>query len=273
MTYVLTPPESHVELSVQALAAGTHVFCEKPLCLDSAALTRLSQAVRESEREFMVGLCFRFHLGVEALYQLAVREGRVGRPLSVRAFMGENLPNVRPDYLSLAAPRQLGVFDLIHDVDLAIWFAGGAPVETFIMQRNYSDIGIGGPDLAEVLMDFDSGCIASVHLDYFLKPRRRYLEVIGEEGVARLEYGDWGVYTIATLLGSGSSWEVEEHTTERNKMFQDENLHFLAAVIGAAPVEVGLEAGSMTVPVLEQLLSSRSGRSSLVSTRSAGGQG
>ena len=42
---------------------------------------------------------------------------------AVRALMGEHLPDVRPDYRALFSAQKTGAFDLMHDIDLAIWFA------------------------------------------------------------------------------------------------------------------------------------------------------
>src|SRR5687768_10461649 len=36
LVHICTPPETHVDLSIQCLEAGAHVLCEKPLCASLA---------------------------------------------------------------------------------------------------------------------------------------------------------------------------------------------------------------------------------------------
>ena len=40
-------------------------------------------------------------------------------------------------------------------------------------------------------MDFEDRCVASVHLDFFQRPRRRQMELIGTEGVVTVEFARW----------------------------------------------------------------------------------
>jgi scyllo-inositol 2-dehydrogenase (NADP+) len=51
--YVATHPDTHAELSIQALAAGKHVLCEKPATLNAGQLERVLGVAREHERLFM----------------------------------------------------------------------------------------------------------------------------------------------------------------------------------------------------------------------------
>ena len=48
--YIATPQSTHIELSMQALAAGKHLLCEKPLGLNGAECVRLLEAARKSDR-------------------------------------------------------------------------------------------------------------------------------------------------------------------------------------------------------------------------------
>lgn len=56
---VCVPTPFHADIACAALAAGKHVFCEKPLCRDAAQLRRIAAAARKAKGFFNVGLCVR----------------------------------------------------------------------------------------------------------------------------------------------------------------------------------------------------------------------
>ncbi|WP_455382876.1 Gfo/Idh/MocA family protein [Salinispira pacifica] len=251
LVFVLTPPASHIPLSIQALRAGCDVFCEKPLSDGAEELPSLEACIRETGRTFMVGLCFRYHEGLLKARQL-VLEGAIGRVLSIRSFMGEHLPTVRPDYRALFSATTIGVFDLIHDIDLAIWFAGESPVRVASMYGSVSDMAIDAPDLAEIIMRFPSGPIASVHLDYFQLPRRRFIEVSGTAGTMSISFSEWTHYRIETAK-HGEPVSVIEGATERDDMFRDEDREFLKAAVEHRPARTGFNEGRASVDALSAI--------------------
>jgi scyllo-inositol 2-dehydrogenase (NADP+) len=51
--YIATHPDTHAELSIQALAAGKHVICEKPAALNVRQLEDVLAAARGHDRLFM----------------------------------------------------------------------------------------------------------------------------------------------------------------------------------------------------------------------------
>jgi scyllo-inositol 2-dehydrogenase (NADP+) len=51
--YVGTHPDSHAEISIQSLAAGKHVLCEKPAALNVLELVAVLTAAREYDRLYM----------------------------------------------------------------------------------------------------------------------------------------------------------------------------------------------------------------------------
>jgi len=118
-----TPPSLHVTQAMQAIRAGCHVLCEKPLSDSTEGVDELAALAESEHKLVMVALCFRYHDGLVRARQ-ALDEGRIGRLVSVRAMVGEHLPDVRPDYRSLFSAQRGGAFDLMHEIDLAIWYAG-----------------------------------------------------------------------------------------------------------------------------------------------------
>lgn len=81
---ICTPPPLHEEIALAAIAAGKHVFCEKPITNDSAAAHRMAQAARESGLVAQVGFNYR-HSPAVAYTKKLLEEGRLGTPLQFRA--------------------------------------------------------------------------------------------------------------------------------------------------------------------------------------------
>ena len=53
---VSTQHNSHAKFVIEALNAGKHVYCEKPLCLTLDELQQIKEAYEKSEGELFVGL-------------------------------------------------------------------------------------------------------------------------------------------------------------------------------------------------------------------------
>ena len=76
------------------------MLCEKPLSDGPDGIDELETLAAASNKKVMVALCFRYHAGLVKAKRL-LDSGRIGRLVSVRALMGEHLPEVRPDYGNL----------------------------------------------------------------------------------------------------------------------------------------------------------------------------
>ena len=253
--FILTPPRLHIPMAVQAAQQGCHIFCEKPVSDDMTGIDRLRGVLDKTGVTFAVGLCFRYHEGVKKVREI-VESGRIGRIVSIRAFMGENLPTVRPDYKTLFSAKYCGAFDLIHDLDLAVWFAGQPVRRMEVMYGNYSDIGIEAPDLAEFMIEFDDRCLATVHLDFFTNPRTREFMVTGTKGMAKVEFASWTKYTVSVWTEE-TGWESETRASARDDMFTDEDTAFLKAITGEPACIYGLDEGVRALALVDQALHGR----------------
>lgn len=74
------PPNLHVSATKAALAAGKHVFCEKPLALTAADCDELVQAANRSGKRLFVGHVLPF-FGEYAYALASARDGRFGNLL------------------------------------------------------------------------------------------------------------------------------------------------------------------------------------------------
>lgn len=78
VVHVCSPNHLHLEHGLAALAAGAHVFCEKPLGRTREEASRLADAAESAGRVGAVGYCYRFYPVLQEL-RIAVAAGRFGR--------------------------------------------------------------------------------------------------------------------------------------------------------------------------------------------------
>jgi predicted dehydrogenase len=76
---VATPPHTHAEIALQAVAAGKHVLVEKPFARDAKEARAMLDAAARAGVVHLLGAEFRWNAG-QALLNRVVREGAIGRP-------------------------------------------------------------------------------------------------------------------------------------------------------------------------------------------------
>ena len=117
---IATPNHLHRELILDALEAGCHVLCEKPLGMDHAETAMVYQAARHSGLRHMTAFTYRFVPGMNYLRHL-VRTGELGELRHARfqrlQDWGENAIGWR-QYRAKAGSGELGDMG-IHRIDYA----------------------------------------------------------------------------------------------------------------------------------------------------------
>jgi predicted dehydrogenase len=76
---VATPPHTHIDLVLEAVAAGRHVVCEKPFARNAAEARAMEGAADAAGVVHLLGTEFRFATG-QALLTRTVRAGSIGEP-------------------------------------------------------------------------------------------------------------------------------------------------------------------------------------------------
>ena len=82
--YVLTPNSLHAEMTCDALAAGKHVFCEKPMAISSAEGERMIAAAAQHQKKLMISYQSRFRDDAQLL-KAACADGLLGDIYYARA--------------------------------------------------------------------------------------------------------------------------------------------------------------------------------------------
>lgn len=152
---IVTRHDSHAGFVRQALAAGKHVFVEKPLCLAESELAGIEAAQAASGRMVMVGFNRRFAPQVQKIKQL------LGGVTGPKAFvMTVNAGAIPADHWTqdseVGGGRILG--EGCHFIDL-LRFLAGAPVDEFDAQKMASP----KSDTVSFTLHFADGSIGTVH--------------------------------------------------------------------------------------------------------------
>ncbi|HEY8654556.1 MAG TPA: Gfo/Idh/MocA family oxidoreductase [Dermatophilaceae bacterium] len=118
---IATPEPHHRQPVLTALAAGCHVFVEKPLATDVDDAIEMVAAAKTSNRHLVVGHVLRFDESHVQLVQ-RVREGELGEVRYI--YARRNLPASMLQRYNHTHPAWT---TLPHDVDLLRWLLGRAP--------------------------------------------------------------------------------------------------------------------------------------------------
>jgi predicted dehydrogenase len=232
---ISNPTSLHLEVAIPAAQAGCHLLLEKPISHSMERVDELYKSVESGGGKVLVGYQYRFHPGLQKVRDL-LKEGAIGRPLSVRAHWGEYLPGWHPweDYqLGYSARNDLGggvVLTLSHPLDYLCWLLGDIK-ELWSFTASLGDLGLNVEDTAEIGMRFSNGVMGSVHLDYNQQPPNHYLELIGTGGTIYWEYARGGVRLYRS---EGNEWQTLtiSEDFERNDMFLAEMDHFISLIQG-----------------------------------------
>jgi predicted dehydrogenase len=147
---VCLPPALHAQVTIAALRAGKHVFCEKPIALSAADGQRMVAAAQAAGKLLMIGQVLPFFPEYQFAYKAAVG-GKLGRLLGGHFKRIISDPLWLPDFYD---PKKVGgpMLDLhVHDAHYIRLLCGmpkavqsvgrmrGEVVEQFTTQFVYDD--------------------------------------------------------------------------------------------------------------------------------------
>jgi UDP-2-acetamido-3-amino-2,3-dideoxy-glucuronate N-acetyltransferase len=170
---VATPAETHAAVAREALAAGKHVFVEKPLALDEAEAEALGRQADAAGLTLMVGHLLQYHPVFIRLKELA-RAGELGR-IDYIYSNRLNLGKIRREenILWSFAP---------HDISMILSLAGEMPSRVLATGGNYLHRDIA--DVTTTHLDFPSGLKAHVFVSWLHPFKEQKLVVVGEKKMA-----------------------------------------------------------------------------------------
>jgi predicted dehydrogenase len=161
---VASPTETHVEWGRHAIAAGKPVLIEKPMSEDLAETGDLIGDARQRGVPLMCGLLERFNPAVMTAMTI------VEEPMHITSV--RHSPYA--DRIATGVAYDL----LIHDIDLVVRFTDSVPTELRSQLGHcHPKSAAHAEDVAEVSMQFDSGCVASLSASRVSQRKLRMLNI------------------------------------------------------------------------------------------------
>jgi len=232
---IASPASGHVETARALAEAGVHLLVEKPLSDRMEGVDGLLETCHRKGVVLAVGYHLRFSNSLQRVKQ-ALHEGAIGRLMTIRAEVGQYLPEWRGDRdyrEGVSARRELGggvVLELSHELDYVRWL-GGEVKSVMAQTGRLSDLEVDVEDTAEILLRFVSGAVGSVHLDMAQRSPTRKCRLVGTEGTV-----DWDGLNNEVRLFSGpkKSWQelYPAGKIDRNELYLAELRHFLRCAHG-----------------------------------------
>ncbi|HBR22007.1 MAG TPA: hypothetical protein DD713_05490 [Nitrospiraceae bacterium] len=230
--FICTYSNSHIEPALKCAEAGCHLFIEKPLSLNMEGVDELVKTVKKRNLISMVGCNMRFHPAIAYLHDTLDGNASFSKKLWGNLEFGFYLPFDKKDYQnSYKAKRRLGgnlIFDGIHELDYAVWFFG-EPEKVLCKKGILSTLEIDTEDHAEMIVQFKSGAVCTIHMDYLQHGYSRRCKVVCEEGTIVWDFvrGDIGRITTSNPQWV---WKDMKFDIYYNQMYMDEIRYFIDCV-------------------------------------------
>ena len=162
---------AHEPLAIAALAAGKHVFVEKPMALTLASAQAMNEAAKAAGKQLMIGHLIRYHPAfTELLAQ--VENGAIGQ-----------LRHIQANRLAMGRIRntESALFDLCpHDLSLILALTGSLPDS--VVCHGAAHITPGVVDLLSTGLGFAGGVTAGMTTSWVNPIKEHRLIVTGQTG-------------------------------------------------------------------------------------------
>ncbi len=248
--FVCTPNHLNKPLTIAALRAGKHVFCEKPPAFTAKDVEEIIHAERASGRVLMYGFNHRHHDSVKKAKAL-IDTGDYGRLLWMRGRYGKSVDD--RFYSDWRAKRELAgggilIDQGIHMIDLFLMMADDfddvkATVSNLYWKLDVED------NVFAILRNRQTGVVASLHSTMTQWRHLFSLEIFLEKGYIVINglltssgtYGEEAMFVAKNRTAApAATWSDEEHIQfDVNNSWRYEAEQFFGAIASGGPVAVG----------------------------------
>ena len=250
---IVAPTSYHYELCALALRKGKHVFVEKPLTNTMDEAKSLLKLAVESNLKFQVGHVERFNPAFVALKNYKLE------PMFIEVH---RLSQFNPRGTDVSVILDL----MIHDIDIILQ----------LVKSNVSYISANGvsvlsdtPDIANVRIEFDNGCVANLTSSRISMKKMRKMRLFQKDSYIGIDFlekkteiisqnitTDKNVFTFDIDTGKGKKTVAIANpvVTDTNAM-KEELMAFKNAILTNTATAVTVVDGFRAMEVAHQILS------------------
>lgn len=247
---VCSSTDTHASISIEAIEAGKHVFCEKPV---DHALEKI-QAVADAleahpECRFQVGFNRRFDHNFAAVRK-AYDEGKIGEAHILKITSRDPEPP-DPAYIKVSGGMFLDM--TIHDFDMACFLTNSDVEEIYVQSAVLVDPAIGQQgdvDTAVITMKMTNGALAVI--DNSRRAVYGYdqrAELFGSGGMAATANDTLSTVVISNDRGVTGEKPLFFFLERYMESFSEEMRQFIHACETGGEVPVGIHAGMQAVKI------------------------
>ena len=247
---VCSSTDTHAAISIEAINAGKHVFCEKPVDHSIEKIQAVADALKEHpDIKFQVGFNRRFDHNFAAIRK-AYDDGKIGEAHILKITSRDPEPP-NPAYIKVSG----GIFlDMtIHDFDMACFLTDSDVEELYVNSAVLVDPAIGEQgdvDTAIITMKMTNGALAVI--DNSRKAAYGYdqrAELFGSKGMVATSNDTVSSAVISDADGVTGEKPLFFFLERYMGSFSEEMRQFTEAVINDTEVPVGIHAGLQSVKI------------------------
>jgi predicted dehydrogenase len=260
------PNDLHCDATVVAAAAGKHVVCEKPLCLNLAEADRMIEACRAAKVKLMYAEELCFTPKYVRLKQL-VDEGALGKVHLVKQSEKHDGPHAAWFWDVARSGGGVAMDMGCHAIEFFRWLLGGPKGGKARVESVYADMGTyvhgdrtRGDDSTTLMMKMAGGA-TGIAEESWVKPGGMddRAEVYGSEGVAYADllrgnaihtYSQRGYGYAVEKAGQTKGWSFTIYEEAWNYGFPQEMRHFVDCVRHDLPPVCTGEDGRAVLEVI-----------------------
>ena len=247
---VCSSTDTHAAISIEAINAGKHVFCEKPVDHSIEKIQAVADTLKEHpDIKFQVGFNRRFDHNFAAIRK-AYDDGKIGEAHILKITSRDPEPP-NPAYIKVSG----GIFlDMtIHDFDMACFLTDSDVEELYVNSAVLVDPAIGEQgdvDTAIITMKMANGALAVI--DNSRKAAYGYdqrAELFGSKGMVATSNDTVSSAVISNADGVTGEKPLFFFLERYMGSFSEEMRQFTEAVINDTEVPVGIHAGLQSVKI------------------------